>query len=338
MTEVLFIGSFLSHLDGSLSYGESLSEQLNGVGFKCILSSSSESKFKRLFDIISSLLVYKGKIVHIDVFSGNAFNIAEVASWIAHLRKKRIVLTLRGGKLIEFYESNPAKVNKVLKRANILQTPSMFLQSYFYMKGYNIKRLPNAVDLSKFTYNRSNVKKHSILWVRAFTEIYNPGLAIATIYEICKKYPDTTLTMVGPDKGLLHEVQQNAHDLGVDKSITFTGPLPNDDLVTLYQNHEVYLNTTSYESFGNAMFEAASCGTPIVSSAVGEIPLLWKDGEDVLLVDKLDASDFAKTIIKLFDKKDLAGSISKNARIKAEDFGWNKIRPQWVNILEEAYS
>jgi len=336
--KVLFIGSFLSKHDGSLSYGESLAKQLNGVGFKCILISNSEIKFIRLFEIIFSLLVYNGRVVHIDIFSGNAFHIAEIASRIAHLRRKMIVMTLRGGKLTEFYECNPAKVNFVLKRADILQTPSLFLQSYFYMKGYNIKRLPNAVDLLKFTYERSNVKKHSILWIRAFTEIYNPGLAVSAIYEICKKYPDTTLTMVGPDKGLLHEVQKKVNDLGIDNSITFTGPLPNDELVALYQEHEVYINTTSYESFGNAMFEAASCGTPIVSSAVGEIPLLWKGGEDVLLIEKLDAGDFAKAIIRLFDNKDLAGHISKNARTKAEDFGWDKIRLQWVSMLEEAYS
>lgn len=335
MNSLLFVGSFLSHQDGSISYGEILSKHLNTAGYDCILSSSSQSKIKRLFEVIISLFCYRGNIVHVDVFSDNAFYLATFASLIAKTRRKKLILTLRGGKFIEFFELNPIKVHKVLKRTDILQTPSIFLQDYFIEKGYKIRRMPNAVDLSLFTFKRSVVKKHSILWVRAFTEIYNPNLAIHIVKELADQYPDTTLTMVGPDKGIMPEMKKLAANLRVDDRITFTGPIAHHLLPKYFQTHEVYINTTSYESFGNAVFEAAASGVPVVSTSVGEIPFLWKDGADILLVAEKNARDFAKTIIRLFDDKSLAGSISENARKKAENFGWGNIIPKWVTMFEE---
>jgi glycosyltransferase involved in cell wall biosynthesis len=335
MNNILFVGSFLSAHDGSVSYGESLSKQLNTAGYNCILSSDSQNKIQRLFEIIFSLFRFQGNIVHVDVFSDNAFYIATIAAKIAKARRKKLILTLRGGKFIEFFEHNPRKIHKVLRQADILQTPSLFIQNSFIAKGYNIRRIPNAVDLLKFSCERSSVKRHSILWVRAFTGIYNPGLAIQILKELTDRYPDTTLTMVGPDKGIMQEMKKLAADLHVEDRIAFTGPIAHHLLPRYFQLHEVYINTTSYESFGNAVFEAAACGIPIVSTAVGEIPFLWNAGEDILLVEEKNAKEFAKMIIRLFNNKDLAGSISESARKKAECYSWENIIPKWIAMLEE---
>jgi glycosyltransferase involved in cell wall biosynthesis len=72
------------------------------------------------------------------------------------------------------------------------------------------------------------------------------------------------------------------------EKITFTGPINNTELPAYYSSHSVFLNTTSYESFGMAVLEAAACGIPTVSTPVGEIPLLWKAGEEIMLTDVLN--------------------------------------------------
>ncbi len=335
MKTILFIGSFLSNHDGSLSYSELLSKQLNNASYNCILSSSSRNILKRLFNIILSLISFKGLIIHVDTFSDKAFYISIFATRIAKIRHKKLILTLRGGKFNEFYERHPNKVDRVLRRADVLQTPSKYLQKFFLNKGYKINYLPNAVDISKFTFERSIIRKHSILWVRAFTKIYNPDLAIYIVKELAGIYPDVTLTMVGPDKGNMLEMKYLADKMNVFNRITFVGPVAHHLLPRFFQTHEVYINTTSYESFGNAVLEAAACGVPIVSTAVGEIPHLWDDGEDILLVAEKNANEFAKKIIRLFDDKSLAISISKNARKKAENFCWHNIMPRWEALFEE---
>ena len=78
---------------------------------------------------------------------------------------------------------------------------------------------------------------------------------------------------------------QQILNLNLSNNIKILGPISNKKLSYYYQRHNVFINTTSYESFGTALIEAASCGIPIVSTNVGEIPLNWTNEKDILLVE-----------------------------------------------------
>ena len=213
-------------------------------------------------------------------------------------------------------------------------TPSYYLQQYFNQQGFNVSYLPNSVNLSKFEYSRSEVKPFSILWVRAFNQIYNPSLAVHILKEVSQTYPSATLTMVGPDGGLLDETQALITSLNLTSRINMVGPIDNDALHWYYQTHQVLINTTSYESFGISLIEGASCGIPIVSTSVGEIPYLWQHEKNMLLVNSFNEKDFAMMITKIFDDAALEKQLSVNARQKAEQFTWDAIAPQWIQLLE----
>ena len=146
-----------------------------------------------------------------------------------------------------------------------------------------VNYLPNPISLINFKYDRSNVTDNSILWVRAFDEIYNPKDAIYTLAYLEKKISNVSLTMIGPDKGLLNEVVKLIDDLNLKEKVKILGPIPNEELFNYFHSHTVLLNTTSYESFGQALLESAACGCPIVSNDVGEVSYIWEDNEDILL-------------------------------------------------------
>jgi len=333
MGRILFIGSFLSKKSGTLGVSENLARklQLNKVDIR--LASRFKNKKLRLLSIIAASLTLRYDRMHIDTFSGNAFRIAETASTIARFRKKRIILTLHGGKLPEFYLQYPNRVKRVLNRAEWVQTPSKYLQTFFEKQNINIQYLPNSIDLARFPYERSFVIPHTLLWVRAFSDVYNPELPVLTLFELIKTFPDTILTMVGPDKGLMNKVKKIIEDLNLEDFVKITGPIKNEELFKFYQTHAVFLNTTSYESFGVAVLEAAACGIPIVSTKVGEIPLLWKNEENILLAEQIDANSFAKQISRLFTDTELSNTLSLNARKNAEQFEWDLLKNHWINLL-----
>jgi len=334
---MLFISSYLSRKNGSLDVTEQVAEKLNAVGMNIRLSSRQENKLLRLADIVVSVLTTQSALIHVDVYSGQAFRIAEVATFLGALRKKKLILTLHGGALPEFFQKQAHRIGKVFKRANVIQTPSLYLKACFEKAGFPIQYLPNAIDLSKFPYDRSSVQPYSLLWVRAFTPIYQPELAVKILQEVRKTYPLTTLTMVGPDKGSLKEVLDLIKDLGLENVVSIKGPIPNNLLYSYYNKHAVYLNTTTYESFGVALVEAAACGVLAVSTTVGEIPYLWTHNENILLVQDFEASSFAKQVMRLFEDQSLAQRLSLNARKKAETFSWENIRPQWINLLSDGF-
>ena len=95
----------------------------------------------------------------------------------------------------------------------------------------------------------------------------------------------------------------------------------------------MYLNTTSYESFGVALLEAAACGLPIVSTSVGEIPLIWSHGKDILLSKNIVASELAEQISVLFEQTELYNTIQLNAFKKSHTFSWNNVSRKWNELL-----
>ncbi len=335
MKSILFVGSFLSGVHQTKDVAETISEKLIDYNITSKLVSFKKNKIFRLLDIILNLIVFKGEFVHIHTFSDQAFNIAIIASYLATIRKKKIIFTLHGGRLAEFETKNPEKVFKTLKRAYKILTPSLFLQSHFLKKKYIVEYLPNPIDGAKFPFKeRLESKSLRILWVRAFVDIYNPELAINTLFELQKKYPEATLTMIGPDRGIQKKCEELIEELKLQKSIDLVGPIANDILYKYYQTHDVYINTTSYESFGLALMEAASCGIPIVSSNVGEIPFIWQHKKNMMISTSLDSSSFTEKILELVSNNSLKKYIILNAKELSKKYDIKQVEKCWSKILE----
>ena len=157
-----------------------------------------------------------------------------------------------------------------------------------------------------------------------------------TLKKLLESYPEATLTMVGPDKGTLDKTKELVKKYHLEKKITFTDKVPNEELLEYYNSHSVYLNTTAYESFGVAVLEAAACGIPIVSTKVGEIPFLWEEDKEIMMCDAHD-EDMAKKVNIIIESKEKAEKLSNSARKKAEMFDWeNFVKQKWIKLLEDS--
>jgi glycosyltransferase involved in cell wall biosynthesis len=337
---LLFVGTFLSTKKGSKGPSEIIFEQLEAKGWKVGRTSESQYRFVRLFEVPYTLIFRssKYKIVHIDVFSGKAFWLAFAALILSKLFRKKVVLTFHGGKLLDFYIKKKLTFRILFKLTDIILTPSKFLQKGFLNYGHSIEYMPNPLDLVLFKSSdllkQTNDMNFKILWVRAFSDIYNPIDAIMILYEVRNKGLTATLTMVGPDMGCLNEVNTKIIELELEAYITITGPIQNKLLPSLYNNHDCFINTTSYESFGVSMFEAASCRIPICSYTVGEIGFLWEDGVDYLGSKLNDVSHMAENILKISRSEKTYKSITTSAEKKVGEFEMNLVLKKWVNKIK----
>lgn len=332
---VLFIGNFLSRQRGTIGPMEGVMSRLSN---KVVVKKASvfDNKFFKLLDMLMKSLFCNYDIIHIDTYSTGALRFAYYCATIAKIRGKKIILNLHGGGLFRFFSmsvSNKQFIDRLFKKATTIVSPSLYLQDMFGKEGFEIKYLPNTVNNTHFPFNPNLVQNHKLLWVRAFNATYQPWLAVKTLYEVRKEFPDVTLTMVGPDKGLLAETKALISQLGLNDYVEITGKVPNTELWKYYTTHSVYLNTTNTESFGVAVMEAASCGIPIVTTSVGELPYLWKNMENAILVNSFDEKEFAENVKKLFDDKNLVQKIKTNARAKAESFNWDNVKSNWLQLL-----
>lgn len=332
-SRILFAGNILSKHKASKGVSEKIVDIFsNEVPIRAV--SDKSNKIFRFADIFWVCLTHNYDILVADTYSGQALTIARLASLVAKIRGKKIILVLRGGMLPEFYAKNKSLVNSILQRSNQIITPSIYLYNSFNEFGYKVEYFPNFIDTSVFYERKVERKPYSLLWVRAFRNIYNPWLAVESLANVLKNYPQATLMMVGPDDGLLDETKKLAKQLGVLDKITFAGPIKNTELPILYSSCAVYLNTTSYESFGMAVMEAVACGIPVVSTAVGEIPLLWQDDEEILLISDFEAKSMSEKIGELFANPAKCQSIVSNAKLKVSAYSLNQIKGRWLKLFQ----
>jgi len=335
MKNILFIGSFLSSKTGTISVVERLGKIWNKkYKLKIKYSSGKKNKIFRLINIIYDVLTFKGDLVHIDVFSGFSLVIPYFATFISYLKSKEIYLNLHGGRIPYHYKKNKFIYDFLFKFSNKILSPSKFIISNFPKK-YKIDYLPNPIDLNLFKPPASSRSRANLLWVRAFSKIYNPEIPINALKILIIKYPNLKLTMVGPDKGELSKCKKLIQKLKLENNINILGHIDHYQLPEIYKNHYIFLNTTSFESFGNALCEAAACKLVIISTMVGEIPLTWEDNKNIIFFKNKDYFDLASKIEFVLSNPISSKLISKESSKLIQCYSIDVISKKWIDYLNQ---
>jgi glycosyltransferase involved in cell wall biosynthesis len=247
-------------------------------------------------------------------------------------------MNIAGGAIPEYHLKNKKFVEFHLSCATVLASPSKRIIDHFSNTSSNltIEYLPNFIDLSLFPRSAERNFNFSVLWVRAFRHIYNPLIAIEAIELLVEEFPEIHLTMIGPDGGLLENCKSYIKQHNLNNHISIKGSIQNKDLSIYYQSHDVFINTTSFESFGFALIEAASCGLPIVSSNVGEIPILWTNKKNILLFEDKNPQMLANKLKCLFTDYNLRKQIADNGHSLSQQFGWEPFQAKFLTLLDQA--
>ncbi|HHX08675.1 MAG TPA: glycosyltransferase family 4 protein [Chloroflexi bacterium] len=336
---VLMIGNYLPQPKYNKNIWQFLAERLSTHGWRVITTSSKENQVVRLIDMLHTVWRYRQKyqLAQIDVFSGKAFFFAQVCSWLLKILRKPIILTLHGGGLAEFAQTNPRKVSSLFQRASVVVTPSPFLQHALSSFHPDIRHIPNPIDASAAIVRLRQNPRPILVWVRAFHQIYNPNLAVQSIALLAPDFPDLRLLMIGPDKGdgSLSQFIQEASTLSVDQNIELIGPLYHEDVLAWLDKADIFINTTNFDAAPRSVLEAMANGLCVVSTNVGGVPYIIEDGKDGLLVPPGEPELMAAEIRKILTDHQLAEMLSKNARSKAIQYDWSSILPQWLALLQE---
>ena len=339
MSGIYFAGNFLSKKLGTRSVNEELALKLKNLGYETFTASNYQNRIFRMVDLLWTGWRWRKeyRVAIIEVYSGLAFSWAELLCAFLKRMNKLYILSLHGGKLAEFERIHPLRVKNLLASATRVTTPSRYLQKAFATVRPDIQYLPNGIELADYPYSNRTLAQPDLIWLRAFHQIYQPTLAVKVLDQLVKEIPDVRLTMIGPDKkdGTLGETRQLIQEKNLQEKIKIIGGIPKIEVGSQLSRGDIFLNTTLYESFGVSVAEAAACGLCIVTTNVGELPYLWEDGVDALLVPPNDPEAMAAAVRRILTEPELAAKLSANARKKAEQFDWSVILPQWEKLIEE---
>ena len=336
---VLLIGNFLSGTGRSRAVCEDLREHLAQSGWRVYSASKRPERLARLVDMLQTIWTYRReyRAAHVEVYSGPAFVWAEAACWLLRRIGRPYTLTLHGGSLPKFAKGRATRVRHLLHSAVAVTAPSPYLLKQMQSYRPDIRLVPNALDLDRYTFRLRSPAEPRLIWLRAFHSIYNPQLAIQVLHLISKRFPGATLGMIGPDKGdgTFEATRAEADKLGVTDRVQFPGPCAKAEVPEMLSRGDIFLNTSNVDNTPVSVIEAMACGLCTVSTNVGGIPDLLDHQRDSLLSPSGDARAMADSVERILDDPALARSLSENARAKAKLFAWTEILPRWQHLLGE---
>jgi glycosyltransferase involved in cell wall biosynthesis len=334
---VLIVGNFLSSSGWTVTPCEEIARRLSDAGWKVSTASDKPARMSRLLDMVATVFLRRREysVATVDVFSGFAFFWAEAVSAALRAAGKPFVLILHGGKLPEFAGKWPRRVRRLLRSAGATVAPSGYLCEKMAPYSRSMTLLPNALDLSRYAHRHRVRSAPSLLWVRAFHEIYNPSLAAHVVRMLAGEFPDVRLTMLGPDRGdgSRERFIRTAEELGVSGRIDLVGAVPKDEVPRWMDRSDIFLNTTGVDNAPVSVLEALACGMSVVSTDVGGLPFILHNEENALLAPPADARALAGAVRRVLVEPGLSSRLSAGARKSAELLDWSLILPQWEALL-----
>lgn len=107
-----------------------------------------------------------------------------------------------------------------------------------------------------------------------------------------------------------------------------------EHLIDVYNEHSVFLNTSTLSPIPTVLMEAMSCGCAIVTTGTCMIPEVVEHGYNALVSNNLD--ELRKYCVHLLNEPEYARELGTNARKTIlEKFNVNKFVGEWNSIFEE---
>ena len=305
-------------------------------GIEVITSSSANGKIKRFIETVSTLISkrHQYEIAIVPLFgTWPSFLWQEVVTRLLKFFNKKILLGIHGGSIPERIENGATRFYSALKRADFLFAPSSYFNSYFKQKAFNITIIENPVDLSSYQFCTKENIRPRLIWMRAFTEIYDPLMAVRVAKRLAEKYMEFEMVMAGKDGPFLQPAKDLVKEYGLQQKIIFPGYINLQQKQDYAKDYDIYICTNKIDNTPVSITEFMQFGLPIVSVNVGGIPYMIEDGINGLLVNAGDDETMFNKINLLIENQQLAQSIITNAHSYVQRYDEKNVMQKWNRLF-----
>ena len=206
----------------------------------------------------------------------------------------------------------------------------------FFDINKDIKVIPNFIDPSLYRFaedielRAQFAEKDEVIitHISNFRKVKRVDDVIR-IFEGVQQQLSAKLLMVG-DGPELHQVKNLARVLGISDKVFFLGKSKRIEQITSIS--DVFLLPSETESFGLVALEAMASGVAVVSSNVGGLPEVNKDGVTGFLNEVGDIEGMITSVLTILKDKDTLARFKTNALEHSQKFELNKIVPVYENL------
>ena len=327
--KIIMIGPHPPNIGGISTCIENIENEL-GKEFEFIKYNTTANNFKIIYKLYK-LLMYpfyaifsQAKIAHIHTPSYGSFWYNTLYIKISKIFGIKVILHIHGGAFDRFY-FNSKKQRKIKK--NIQKADKVIVLSKYWEKVFEkicdknkITIIPNSVKLPEKT---SKLNTQNVLFVGSDWKRKGVFDIIKTCKILVNKDKRINFIIAGTDNNV--NIKSEINKEKITENFKLVGNISGERKDLLFLKSSVYILPSYNENMPITILEAMSYGLPIISTYVGAIPEIIKDGYNGYLIKKGDYIDLAKKIKILINKKDLRKKMGKNALITIKKRYSNKI-------------
>lgn len=238
-------------------------------------------------------------------------------------------------------------IRMTANKAKRIITGSKYSQNDI-VKNYKINRnkiavIPYGIP-ARFSPDLDRTKTQRILDKYKVQEPYilsvgrlNPRKNLTTLVKVfsrlkAKESIPHKIVIVGKEDFKTKEILQDIKAVDCLQDVVFTGFVDDPDLPYLYSGASVFVYPSLFEGVGLPVFEAMSCGTPVVTSKTTSLEEIVEDAG--LLVDPLNEEELAEAIFRLIQDENLRKDYVERGLSKVKPFTWEEHAKRTLEIYE----
>ncbi len=304
-------------------------------GIEMISTHERGSNGRRLRVFITGLLRYLAlltsfqiSVVHAHVAMRGSFWRKSIFLWLARLFRIPILVHLHGSQFEEFYEKECGSIRRALVRALFRQAFTVIVLSQKW-RDYIGRIEPHARLTIIYNFVARNDEPHGFrdkLPAQSSNVILFLGELGQRkgIYDLVRAMPSVVADfphakLVAGGSGETDKVADLARECGVEKAVELPGWVSGNLKACLLAEAAIYTLPSHNENFPVSILEAMTVGLPIVSTPVGGIPDMIRNGIDGYLVEPGSVEQLAQRIKELLGSAELRKYMGANARQRVTD-------------------
>ncbi|MEI7998556.1 MAG: glycosyltransferase family 4 protein [Candidatus Omnitrophota bacterium] len=302
---------------------------------------------------VDTFLATEDHVGTFDVIHGHDWLTTSALEWINKARPHRTIFTIHSTEYgrcgNNFYGGNSQRIrhlewlgsfcsDQVITVSNALKNEAMWMYNIPESK---VDVVYNGVNYSDFDswIEPGDVKRlygvgpmdPMVLIVGRLVYQKGPDLLVSAIPYVLNHYPNAKFVFAG-DGEMRHEVEQQAHNMGVFHATRFLGKQTPLQLRDLFKATDCVCVPSRNEPFGIVILEAWSAGKPVVATTNGgPNEIVWHDVNGLKIQDNPES--IAWGIGTLFQDFDHARWMGYNGRLTVETaFSWDVIAEETLHI------
>src|SRR3989304_7082406 len=176
---------------------------------------------------------------------------------------------------------------------------------------------------------------HFLHFVVFLFSLSEPGVydLIESITRVRKDYKSVYFIIAGegPERNRMEMI---CKEKGIEKEVRFTGHINEKNLLKVYSCADIFVLPTYSEAMPMVILEALAAGLPIITTPIGAIPDIIKDGIKGFLIEPNSPKQLVEKILFLLHNEETKKRIGEaNIQLAKEEYDVKVI----LNKLEQLY-